>query len=224
MRISAIAATLALVAACTQPAEQKAPSPPTPVTVDAPSGAYTLDKAHSSLVLRVSHFGLSRYTLRLADLDAALDFNAEDPTKSRLTATAAANSVSTEFRGGVDFNGELEGSQWLDAATHPTIAFTSSSLELTGENTGRMTGELELRGVKRPATFDVTFNRAYRQHPMGRPGALLGFSARGTILRSEFGMTRLLPQTSGGVGVADEVEVEIEAEFTQGAAPVNPEH
>ncbi len=222
MRFVLVAATLAL-AACTPPTPPT-PPPATPVEIDAPSGVYMLDKAHSSLVLRVEHFGLSHYTLRLTDLDATLTFNAENPTQSSLSATAAAGSVSTEFRGGVDFNGELEGSEWLNAATHPIITFTSSGVELTGADTGRMTGELELRGVKRPVTFDVTFNRAYRQHPMGRPGALLGFSARGAIKRSEFGMTRYVPQGTGGIGVADEVEIVIEAEFTVRPAPVNPEH
>lgn len=222
MRLFTFAAAAFALAACQQPAEAPPAAPPVAVTVDAPTGAYTLDKSHASLVVRANHLGLSRYTLRLTGLDATLNFNAEDPTQSSVQATVAANSVNTEFEGPRDFDDELENSEWLDAATHPAITFASTGIELTGPNTGRMTGDLTLRGQTHPAVFDVTFNRAYRQHPFGRPGALLGFSARGTIKRSDYGMTALLPQGEGGVGVADEVEIIIEAEFSEQPAPPNP--
>ncbi len=222
MRIALIAAALAL-AACTQQPQPKAPEgPPTPVAIDAPSGEYTLDPTHSSIVVRANHFGLSHYTLRLTGLSGQLNFNAEDPAKSTVTASVASNSVQTEYVGQRNFDAELENSQWLNAGEHPTLTFTSTAVELTSPNTGVMTGDLSIRGITHPVTFDVTFNQAYRQHPMGMPIALLGFSARGTIKRSDYGMTVLLPLSSSGVGVSDEVEVQIETEFTQPAAPANP--
>ena len=215
-------AALALAAACSPPATQGPAAPPTPVAVDAPSGEYALDATHSSIVVRANHFGLSNYPLRLADISGTLNFNAENPTQSSVSVTVGADSVRTEYQGARSFDDELENSEWLDAATHPSITFTSTSVELTGANTGRMTGDLTMRGVTHPATFDVTFNNGYRQHPMGFPFALLGFSARGVIKRSDYGMTVLLPSTPGGAGVSDEVQIEIEAEFTQPAAPANP--
>lgn len=177
---------------------------------------------HSSLFVRVNHFGLAHYPLRLTELSGRLNFNAEDPTNSSVTASVASNSVQTEYMGQRDFDEELENSDWLDALSHPTLDFRSTMIELTSPNTGRMTGDLSIRGITHPATFDVTFNQAYRQHPMGMPLALLGFSARGTIKRSDYGMTVLLPLATGGVGVSDEVDILIEAEFTQPAAPANP--
>jgi polyisoprenoid-binding protein YceI len=222
MRIALIVAALAL-AACNQQPQTKAPEgPPTPVAIDAPSGEYALDPTHSSIVVRANHFGLSHYTLRLTGLSGQLNFNAEDPAKSTVTASVASDSVQTEYVGQRDFDEELENSQWLDAAQHPSLTFTSTAIELTGSNTGRMTGDLSIRGITHPATFDVTFNQGYRQHPMGFPMALLGFSARGTIKRSDYGMTVLLPLATGGAGVSDEIEIQIETEFTQPAAPANP--
>jgi polyisoprenoid-binding protein YceI len=219
MRTFLVAAALTL-AACT-PAETP-PAPLVAVAVDAPSGEYKLDKAHASLVARVVHLGLSHYTLRLTGLDATLSFNAEDPTQSSVSASIAANTVSTEFPGTVDFNAELENSEWLDAATYPLITFNSTGVELTGPNTGRMSGSLTMRGVTKPVVLDVTFNHAYQQHPFGLPGALLGFSAHGTIKRSEFGLTKFIPPSEGAPGIADEVEIAIEAEFTRLPAPTNP--
>ena len=169
-----IAAAMLTLAACT-PAETP-PPPPVAVSVDAPSGEYTLDKAHTSLVVRASHLGLSHYTLRLTGLNATLSFDAADPTKSSVTATIAAGSVSTEFPGSVDFNAELENSEWLDAATHPLITFNSTGVELTSPNSGRMTGSLTLRGITKPVTLDVTFNRAYPPAPVWPArGACLAF-------------------------------------------------
>jgi polyisoprenoid-binding protein YceI len=222
MRLAFIAAALALTA-CNQQPPAKAPDGPiAPVAIDAPSGEYALDSTHSSSIVRAAHFGLSHYTLRLTGLSGRLNFDAEDPTKSSVTASVASNSVKTEYVGERDFDGELENSQWLDASAHPALTFTSTAVELTSANTGRMTGDLSIRGVTHPVTFDVAFNQAYRQHPMGMPLALLGFSAHGTIKRSDYGMTVLLPLSNGGAGVSDEVEIQIETEFTQPAAPANP--
>lgn len=220
MRLLIIAAAFALTA-CNQTATETPTAPTTPVEVDAPSGTYRLDKHHSSIVLRAGHFGLSHYTLRMTDFDATLQFDAENPTQSSVTATIAANSVKTEYAGGRDFDDELENSEWLDAATHPSITFTSTSLELTGPNTARMTGDLSIRGITHPARFDVTFNNGYRQHPMGMPGALLGFSATGGFKRSDYGMTVLQPQPGTNIGVSDDVQIVIEAEFTMAPPPAN---
>ncbi|HJS79563.1 MAG TPA: hypothetical protein VJ748_02990, partial [Vitreimonas sp.] len=70
----ALAAAAALVA-CSQPAE-KEDELPAPVTVTAPSGEYALDPNHSTLVVRVPHFGLARYQLRFNGLGGTLNFNA----------------------------------------------------------------------------------------------------------------------------------------------------
>lgn len=219
---TALAAAILALAACTPPQSKGPEGPPAPVSVDAPSGEYALDPTHSSLVVRASHFGLSHYTLRLTGLSGTLSFNAEDPTQSTVSAAVGADSVQTEYVGQRDFDDELENSEWLDALAHPQITFQSTGVELTGANTGRMTGDLTIRGQTHAAVFDVTFNQGYRQHPMGFPMALLGFSARGTIKRSDYGMRVLLPLSAGGAGVSDQVEVIIETEFTQPAAPANP--
>lgn len=214
-------AALALVA-CTQPAENAPPAPPEPVAIDAPSGDYTLDPVHSSVIVRANRFGLSNYPVRMTGLSGTLNFDAENPTQSRVAVTVAADSVQTGFSGERNFDDELENSEWLDAANHPTATFTSTGVELTGANTGRLTGDLTIRGVTRPLVLEVTFNRGYRQHPMGLPMAVLGFSAHGEFKRSDYGMNVLLPATTGGVGVADEVRLEIEAEFAHPGPQTNP--
>ena len=86
----------------------------------------------------------------------------------------------------------------------------------TGPNSGRLTGDLTIRGVTHPATFDVTYNGSHAQHPMGFPIALIGFTAKTTISRSAYGLN-VLPEMAPGAGdgVADAVQLTIDAEFTR---------
>jgi polyisoprenoid-binding protein YceI len=51
---------------------------------------------------------------------------------------------------------------------------------------------------------------------MGPQISMIGFSGHGVIRRSEFGLDELLPTAAGATdGVADQVNVQIEAEFTR---------
>jgi polyisoprenoid-binding protein YceI len=213
--LAAAAAALAL-AACTQPAKApEAPAQATPINV--PSGAYTLDPHHTTVAARVKHFGLSNYVLRLNGVTGALTFNAEDPALSTIEATVAVNTLDTPYAGDRDFDAELQNSEWLDALNFPTATFRSTSAERTGPNTGRVTGDLTIRGVTHPATFEVTYNASHAQHPMGFPTQMIGFSATTTFLRSQYGFNGVLPESAPGAGdgVADQIELLIEAEFTR---------
>lgn len=216
--IAAAAAVLAL-AACNQPATQAPAGPPQAVAVDAPAGAYVLDKNHTTVTVRALHFGLAHYTLRFNTVEGALNFDPANPTQSTVNATVQIGSIDTTYSGDRDFNAELQNSEWLDGANFPVATFRSTSVELTGANTGRMTGDLTIRGQTHPATFDITFNKAYRQHPMGAPFAELGFSAHGTIKRSDYGLRVLQAPAGSDTGVSDDVEIIIEAEFQQPLQP-----
>jgi len=215
-------AAAAAFAACTQPAE-KAEAPP-PVSVPAPSGEYRLDPNHSTLVVRAPHFGLSSYQLRFNTLSGALNFDAENPARSSVAITVDTTSLDTPYTGQTDFDAQLQNSEWLDSATHPTATFRSTSVQQTGPRTAFVAGDLTIRGITRPARFDVTYNGSWRQHPAGPPISGIGFSARGTIRRSEYGLTVLQPTTGPNSGVADEIELVLEAEFNRpiADAPVPP--
>lgn len=174
--------------------------------LDVPAGEYVVDKTHASLTWQVKHLGLSNYTARFATYDAVINLNPADPTRSTVTVTIDPRSVRTDFPfpEKEDFDKKVA-EQFLKAGTHPTITFKSTGLKATGASTGKLTGDLTFLGVTRPVTLDVTLNAA-TMHPM-RKIPVLGFSASGTIKRSEFGSTDLL----GPIG--DEVKLIIEAEF-----------
>ncbi|HEX2493223.1 MAG TPA: YceI family protein [Steroidobacter sp.] len=192
-----------------------AASPPAKtVQTDAPAGSYTLDKAHASLLFRVDHLGFSNYTARFKRFDAQLQFDPANFSASSVSVQIDPASIETDFPNPatLDFNAQLRGKEWLDTTQFPQMLFRSSSVELTGSNAMRVNGELTLHGVTRPVAFEATFNGGYAGHPMD-PRARIGFSARGALNRSEFAMGFGVPEPGSKMGVSDEVEFIIEAEF-----------
>ncbi len=214
MRLWIAAAAALALAACNQPAETPATTE-TPVTVNAPSGEYALDPNHSTVTVRAQHFGLANYTLRFNKVSGTLNFNAQNPAQSTIQASVDVTSLDTPYTGDRDFDAELQNSSWLDSASFATATFTSTSVEQTGPNTARVTGDLTLRGQTHPVTLEATYDGSHSPHPMGFQMSSIGFSARGTFQRSQFGVNELQPSAGGNDGVSDAVELIIEAEFTR---------
>jgi polyisoprenoid-binding protein YceI len=176
-----------------------------------PSGVYTLDKTHASVTWKVSHLGLSNYTARFTSIDAELNFDTKDPTKSTLTASVDPASVRTDYPNAAekDFDAKLaKGKEWFNAGEFPKISFVSKKITMTGKNTGDVTGDLTLLGITKPVTLNVTFNGAYLKKPfVEAPG--IGFSATATLKRSDWGFKTYVPM------IGDDVTLLIETEFHQ---------
>lgn len=195
-------AAMALLLLAVAPAPALAQAAP----VAAPAGTYGLDPTHASLTFRVKHLGLSFYTARFTRLMGQIELNPKVPTSSSVNMTIDPRSVRTDFPfpEKEDFD-KVVAERFLGAAKHSEIRFRSTGLVATGATTGRLTGDLTFNGVTRPVTLDVTLNGVI-EHPFQKVPAP-GFSARGSLQRSDFGSTELL----GPIG--DEVELLIEAEY-----------
>lgn len=213
---TAAVAALAL-AACSQPAETPGtPAPEAQLPVNAPSGDYALDPNHSTITVSVRRFGISNYTLRFNTVSGTLHFNAETPAQSSIEATVDVTSLDTPYSGERDFDAELQNSSWLDSSAFPQATFRSTSVESTGANTARVTGDLTLHSVTQPVTFDVTYNGSHSPHPVGMQLSSIGFTAVGTIQRSQFGVDEMMPSSANAQdGASDRVTITIEALFSQ---------
>ena len=196
-------------------AANSAPASQPASTADVPAGAYTLEKSHATLLFRVNHLGFSMYTARFKRFDAALQFDPANLAASSVTATVDVRSLETDFPdpAKLDFNAELLGEAWLNAEQFPEITFRSTAVQVTAPNTVRITGDFTLHGVTKPLTLDATFNGGYAGHPMD-PHARIGFSARGKLKRSDYGISVGIPAPGTTLGVSDAVEIIIEAEFS----------
>jgi polyisoprenoid-binding protein YceI len=225
----ALAAALMTVPACAPPQASKPAEPaaaPAPVKVDAPAGEYKLDKLHASLLFRVNHIGFSNYTGRFSTWDASLQLDPAAPEKSRVVATIDPRSLGLE-NPPPGFLDTLKGKDWLDAKTFPEWKFESTSVKLTGPDTADVTGNLTMHGKTAPVTLQAKFNGGYPGMPTYDPQARVGFSAKGVLKRSDFGVSMGIPAPGSKMGVSDDVEIIIEAEFNgpplaAAAAPAAP--
>src|SRR5690606_13434213 len=130
-----------------------------------PAGTYNLDKHHASLVFSVSHIGFSDYVMSFDTFEAALELDPENPQEASVTATIDPRSLDlpTPPEGFIE---TMLGKDWLNAETFPQIRFNSTKIEMTGEKTADIHGELVLLGVRKPVILKAVFNGGYTGHPM----------------------------------------------------------
>lgn len=177
--------------------------------VEANGGNYELEKSHAFLTWRVKHNGLSNYTARFTDFDASINFDPENPVASSVTATINSLSVETDHPTDKTWNTKLAtDKKWFNGKEYPQIVFKSTGIEKTGEFTGVITGDLTLLGVTKQVKLNATYNGTGNAPWFGTRD-IIGFSATGTLNRSDFGLTTLIPN------IGDEVEIIIEAEFVE---------
>ncbi|MBU3921162.1 MAG: YceI family protein [Alphaproteobacteria bacterium] len=232
MRLFLISASALALVACTPAAETapaadapavaepvEAEAAPVPEVAYGQAATYKADPTHTSVVWRVNHLGLSKYTARFKTVDATLAFNPQDLAANSVEVTLDPLSVETDFQG--DYKGTHKDSPfdswnddlgksptWFNATAFPQITFKSTSAAQTGPATGTVTGDLTLLGVTKPVTLDVTYNGMV-QLPWTPEQDRIGFSARTTLKRSDFGMTGNMEF------IGDDVEIIIETEFLE---------
>lgn len=163
---------------------------------------YKLDPTHTSVIFIVNHLGFSDFQGRFGGTSGELTLDRENPSASSATITIDLNQVDS----GVEaLDNHMKTADFLDVENFPTATFTSTSVELVGDNAATVTGDLTLLGQTQPLVLDVVLT-GEGEHPM-TGDAVVGFSANGTVIRSQYGMDFLI----GGVG--DEVELQISSEF-----------
>jgi polyisoprenoid-binding protein YceI len=167
-----------------------------------PAGEYVLDKSHASVTWRISHLGLSQYTARFDKMDGKIQYTPATSTASKVEFTIDATSVNT---GLAPFNKKLQAPEYFDAEKNPSITFKSTKIEPIAGGKFKMIGDMTLRGVTKPMTWDVTFNGGvYNRFAQAHA---VGFSAKGIVKRTDWGMKELVPM------IGDDVEVIVEVEF-----------
>lgn len=188
--------------------------------VDATSGRYELDPAHSFLTFAVGYAGgLASYRMDFTDFDAVIDLDAEALEASSVTVSVDPMGVAVNYP--LDYRAGHQDSpysswpedlsrspRFLHADEYPEVKFASTSVERTGQTTGRITGNLTFRGVTRPISMDAGFNGVRS----GREGDRIGFDAHGTFKRSDFGSDFALGY------ISDEVELSFTGIFVASEA------
>lgn len=165
---------------------------------------YRLDPGHTDIVFRVSHFGFSDTIGRFNEAEGTITMDDADIGSSSIELSIDAASIDTNH---AERDAHLRSPDFFNVEEYPTITFESTAIEPTGDDTAEVTGDLTMHGVTRPVTFDVTLNKV-AAHPVPSYDGVMtaGFSARGSLQRSDFGIDTFVP------AVGDEVEIILEIE------------
>jgi polyisoprenoid-binding protein YceI len=158
---------------------------------------YDLDPNHTQVEFSWNHFGFSNITGRFDKVEGNFQFDPADPTRSSIDVTIPIASIDTGV-GALDEH--LQGADFFDAAQFPVATFKSSKVERVDADSLKVSGDLTIHGVSKPAVLDVTINKI-GEHPMaGRAAA--GFDAKTTIKRSDFGINKYVPNVSDDIVIA----------------------
>ncbi|MGR3485940.1 MAG: YceI family protein [Paracoccaceae bacterium] len=165
---------------------------------------FVLDSSHSQVVFNYDHLGFSRTYGMFSGFEGEIMFDEADPANSSVTVSMPVMSMFTgwEQRDSHFMSGDFFGAEEGDM-----ITFTSTAIEVTGEDTALITGDLSMNDNTMEVVLDAKLNKS-DTHPMAQ-APWLGFEATTTLLRSDFGVGAFAPM------VGDEVEVLISIEAQQ---------
>lgn len=173
-------------------------------TAKAEPASYKLDPSHLTIAFLVRHLGYADTLGQFLEANGSFVYDDEARTVENIVVEIDTASVFSNHEAR---DNHLRSNDFLAADENPVIRFVGTGAEPTGETTGRIMGDLTIRGVTRPVVLDVTLNKA-GNYPWGDKHYALGLSARTTIKRSEFGM---MYAVEGGI-VGDEVDIILEFE------------
>ena len=163
---------------------------------------YEIDTVHSMIIFRAKHNGVSYNYGRFNEFTGAITMDETDASKSTVEFEVKAASVDT---GNEKRDQHLRSSDFFSAKQFPVITFKSTKVSAKEgkEDVLEVTGDLELHGVKKSITVDVTITGRAKD----RQGvSLIGFESIFTIKRSEYDMTY------GMGGISDDVQLTVSIE------------
>ncbi len=175
--------------------------------------SWKIDPSHTRAVFSVRHMMISNVHGLFEDISGTVDFDEQNPTRSKVDVQIAAASLSTrdERR-----DAHLRSGDFLDAEQYPYLTFKSRKVEKLDNTHGRLTGDLTIRGVTRPVVLDVEY-AGQAKSPFGLVSA--GFTAHTRINRKDWGLTWNMALETGGVLVGDVINIDIELEIVKQLEP-----
>ena len=197
---SRIAVTAGLAAALSLPAA-------------AVTSTWQIDPAHSAAQFAVKHLAISTVRGAFTSLKGTVQFDDKDITKSSVDVTIEVNSVDTRQP---DRDKDLRSDHFFDAEHFPTITFKSKRVEQVSPGKLKITGDLTIHGITKEVGLDVDGPTAPVKDPWGNQR--MAINATTKINRQDFGVKWNATMDNGGVVVADDVSITIDAEMIQKAA------
>jgi polyisoprenoid-binding protein YceI len=174
------------------------------VGAHAQTSTWTIDPAHSSAEFQIRHMGVSNVRGTITGINGTLVLDEKNITKSSVTATLDTTTLNTSVEAR---DKHLKSPDFFDVEKNPTITFKSTSITKVAGKL-KLNGDLTLNGVTKPVSLDLDGPAAPQKGPKGTP--ISGFSATGTLKRSDFNFGSKYSAPALGDEVKLSIDVEID--------------
>lgn len=163
---------------------------------------YAIDKEgqHAFINFKISHLGYSWLYGGFNDFDGSFTWDADKPEASEVSVVINTASVDSNH---AERDKHLRSDDFLSVGDHPQATFKSTGVEMTGDETANITGDLTLNGVTRPVVLEARFIGA-GEDPWG--GYRAGFAGSTTLKLKDFDITKDLGPASQEVELILSVE------------------
>lgn len=172
---------------------------------------YQIDTQHSSAQFKVRHMMIANVKGEFDKLSGTVAFDPANLAAATTDVTIDVASISTRE---TDRDNHLKSADFLDVGNFPVITFKSKGASADGEGY-KVTGDLTIRGVTKPATLEVESVSAEIKDGWGF--LRRGLTAATTIDRRDFGLHFNIPMDGGGVVVGEKVQITLDVEITRKA-------
>lgn len=172
---------------------------------------WNIDPAHTNIDFSVRHMMVSTVKGTFSDVSGTLSFDEESPEASSIEVQIGTASVNTNVG---DRDNHLRSPDFFDVENYPYMTFKSTKIEVTGENAGKITGDLTIRDVTKEVTLEAEYF-GQGKSPFGDIRA--GFNGSTKINREDFGLTWNQTLETGGVLVGKEIKINIDLQVATSA-------
>lgn len=162
---------------------------------------WVLDPSHSQVLFSYDHLGYSTTWGMFSGFEGTIEFVDDDPAASSVEVSFPVRSM---FTGWEERFAHFMSEDFFGADEDDVVTFVSTGIEVTGEDTALITGDLTMNGVTREVVLDATLNQLGEHPTESRPWA--GFDATTTLLRSDFDVGMFAPFVSDEVAVSISIE------------------
>ncbi len=165
-------------------------------------GTYAVDPGHTLIGWRVDHMGFNDYFGIFGEATGTLTLDPKMPNASKVDITIPVSKVTTA-NAGLTAHLTREGKDGGKPdffGPNAVAKFVSTSVAAKGM-TATITGNLTLNGVTKPVVLNAEFSGAGKAPAMMGGKENVGFHARTTIKRSDFGVAYGIPIVSDNVAL-----------------------
>jgi polyisoprenoid-binding protein YceI len=173
-----------------------------------PTTRWTLDKLHSTVRFSVSHMVVSEGEGAFKLFDGSMEHSKEDFSDAKIVFSIDVNSINTDND---KRDSHLKGEDFFSADKFPKITFESTSFTPKGNNNYKLAGNLTVRDVTKPVTFDVTYGGTIKT----QRGAKCGFKATTTINRLDYNLRWNKTLEAGGLALGHDVTITVKVEMDE---------